>query len=70
VKGEKTNGVRWGFESSVRLERVAFFPMDVIREDNLRMAFRVLSSLPVLSAAPNAPALSSKEVEEILANFS
>lgn len=27
------------------------------------------TGLPVLSAGPNAPSLSSKEVEEILANF-
>jgi AbrB family looped-hinge helix DNA binding protein len=28
-----------------------------------------VTGLPVLSAAPNAPTLSSKQVEEILANF-
>ena len=28
-----------------------------------------VTGLPVLSAGPNAPKLSSKEVEEILANF-
>lgn len=28
-----------------------------------------VTGLPVLSAGPNAPTLSSKEIEEILANF-
>jgi hypothetical protein len=28
-----------------------------------------ITGLPVLSAGPNAPVLSSKEVEEILSNF-
>jgi AbrB family looped-hinge helix DNA binding protein len=39
------------------------------RPHRARIVIDAVTGLPALSAGPNAPALSSREVEEILANF-
>jgi AbrB family looped-hinge helix DNA binding protein len=39
------------------------------REHRVKFVTDPVTGLPALSAGPNAPTLSSKEVEEILANF-
>jgi AbrB family looped-hinge helix DNA binding protein len=39
------------------------------RAHRVKLVTDAITGLPVLSAGPNAPILSSKEVEEILANF-
>ena len=39
------------------------------RERRVKLMTDPVTGLPALSAGPNAPTLSSKEVEELLANF-
>jgi AbrB family looped-hinge helix DNA binding protein len=39
------------------------------RPHRVKLVTDPMTGLPALSAGPNAPTLSSKEVEEILANF-
>jgi AbrB family looped-hinge helix DNA binding protein len=39
------------------------------REHRVKLVTDPVTGLPALSAGPDAPTLSSKEVEEILANF-
>ena len=39
------------------------------RPHRVKLVTDPVTGLPALSAGPNAPTLSSKEVEEILANF-
>jgi AbrB family looped-hinge helix DNA binding protein len=39
------------------------------RAHRIRMVIDPVTGLPALSAGPKAPTMSSKEVEEILANF-
>ena len=39
------------------------------RAHRVKLVIDPITGLPALSAGPNAPTLSSKEVEEILANF-
>ena len=39
------------------------------RPHRVKLVTDPVTGLPVLSAGPNAPTMSSKEVEEILANF-
>ena len=39
------------------------------RPHRIKMVTDPVTGLPALSAGPNAPTMSSKEVEEILANF-
>ena len=39
------------------------------RERRVKLVTDPVTGLPALSAGPNAPTLSSKEVEELLANF-
>jgi len=39
------------------------------RQHRVKLVTDPLTGLPALSAGPNGPTLSSKEVEEILANF-
>jgi AbrB family looped-hinge helix DNA binding protein len=63
-------GIRAGdpLDASVEAGRIVLTP----RKKPLLLARIIddpVTGLPVLSAGPNAPLLTSKEVEEILANF-
>jgi len=55
-------------EASIEEGRIVLTPQRK-RRQRVRLATDPVTGLPVLSAGPNAPALSSKEVEEILASF-
>jgi AbrB family looped-hinge helix DNA binding protein len=63
-------GLRAGDSLDVKLEsgRIVLTPRGKHRHP-ARLVTDPVTGLPVLSAGPDAPVLSSKEVEEILANF-
>jgi AbrB family looped-hinge helix DNA binding protein len=64
-------GIREGDPLEVNVEsgRIVLTPRRQ-RSRPAKIGTDPVTGLPVLSAGPSAPALSSKEVEEILANFS
>ena len=63
-------GIRAGDPLDVNVEsgRIVLTPRRD-RPRKVRIVTDPVTGLPVLSAGPDAPALSSREVEEILANF-
>ena len=56
-------------EATIEGGRIVLTPQRP-RPRKARIVADPLTGLPVLSAGPEAPVLSSKQVEEILANFS
>ncbi|HEY1744377.1 MAG TPA: AbrB/MazE/SpoVT family DNA-binding domain-containing protein [Granulicella sp.] len=63
-------GIRAGdpLDANIEAGRIILTPRKK-RAHQVRIATDPVTGLPVLSAGLNAPVLSSKEVEEILANF-
>ena len=63
-------GIRAGDPLEVKIEdgRIVLTPGKK-RPYKTKIVKDPVTGLPVLSAGPNAPVLTSKEVEEILANF-
>jgi AbrB family looped-hinge helix DNA binding protein len=63
-------GLRPGdpLDASVEGGRIVLTPRKK-RSNKVRIIKDPITGLPVLTAGPNAPTLTSKEVEEILSNF-
>jgi len=63
-------GIRAGdpLDADIEAGRIVLTPRKKRRAAG-KIITDAVTGLPVLSAGPNAPKLSSKEVEEILANF-
>lgn len=63
-------GIRTGdpLEAKIEAGRIVLIPQRK-RSHKTRIVTDPATGLPVLSAGPNAPILSSKEVREILTNF-
>lgn len=63
-------GIRTGDPLDINVEsgRIVLTPQRQ-RPRQAKIVTDPVTGLPVLAAGPNAPALSSKEVEEILASF-
>jgi len=55
-------------DASIENGRIVLTPQRK-RTHRVKLVIDPVTGLPALSAGPNAPTLSSKEVEEIMANF-
>jgi AbrB family looped-hinge helix DNA binding protein len=63
-------GIRWGdaLEANIESGRIVLTPGNKGRH-RVKIVTDAATGLPAFSASPDAPTLTSKEVEEILANF-